>query len=312
MPARFGESHVHWDSNEKYLFCLSLAHRMRKRGLQEIPEGTNRGGCGILVEETRATLLALPEGRRRKMTGVMIQLHDPSTDLGGRMIDLFRKPRLPDLPLPMVEKPETNGHSPVTEPVAPGKGEQQPGSNPEPAATHLPVPDAVSKADQAAEIFKDLFAGYLKFDQIEKRLGEVEVYNNLLTEENSGLRGRLDSAEQELTKIRAELIEAKTAKKEEMPRVAIIGCRKDEFDKIVKECTARGIHARFRHYDQDQNPTDVFADYAIMMKWVSHTWDDKVKKAIPRGQFAFTDGGTLKAVGQIGVWLERAPAHATA
>lgn len=302
-------SPIHWNSHELDQFHLILAHKLRKRGLGEIPDTNNRGGCNILTEEVRNALLEMPAERRRKLTGLMLQIHKEDHPMHRGLKDLMRKPRLPDLPITQLPAASRNGHSPA---IGPAELKPENVQEPVPATLSAPAPETGGLVAQAVQVFGRVMQLLGEVEGMRKGVEEVKEYNNLLMDENATIRERLESAEKELVQLRKDYLEMKEAKRETLPRVAIIGCQRREFEEILKECGRRGLHARFRHYDQDQQAVELHEDFALLMKWISHDWTNKAIKAIPRGNYAFTDGGTAKAVKQLEVWLVTEPAHASA
>jgi hypothetical protein len=143
----------------------------------------------------------------------------------------------------------------------------------------------------------------------ERRIAELEEFNQLRLEETDLLSGKLKAAELAIAELRESVAELSNAEKKHKPRVAIIGCRKDEFDEVLKLAHEHGLDLAFKLYEQDAKPTRIFADYAISMKWVSHAWEQQVRDSgIPRGQYSFITGGAGKVVMQLEVWFSEVPA----
>jgi hypothetical protein len=90
------------------------------------------------------------------------------------------------------------------------------------------------------------------------------------------------------------------------PVVAVLGCRKYEFDYIVAGAKAAGLpKIDFRFYDQDTSPTPFRADYAITLKFMNHGWDAQCKNGVPDGNYKFSNGGVSTAIKQLETWFRR-------
>lgn len=140
-------------------------------------------------------------------------------------------------------------------------------------------------------------------------LGELHEMQKLVVDETGKLgeaqkqmAERMKSLEADVTKLERANDERPTDRL--IPRVAILGCRKYEVEHIRQGCEAVGLKIDFRHYDQDESPRKIHADWAISLKWLSHSWDSQIKDCIGPGKYVFLNGGVGMAVNQLKTWFQ--------
>lgn len=306
------QKEITWTPQEGYAILVHLCHLMHKQGWRHIPDISDSLGSAMFqsfMEQAQA--LACREGRRRSITRAII------TDAGlmPRLEPMLKAPQLPALPPPpksleqiLVEteaQKSTNGHT------AHGmNGNSQ--HAPEPAVIVPPLPE-LPKVD-AFEKFSDaellqaatmrVLGRLSELDAFKKHIEEVEAFNKELIDSDSATRSRVSEISRRLLELEETVRELSKADRAHTPRVAIVGCRKDEFDQVTALARERGLNLVFKHYDQDGKIQRVYGDYAIMMKWVSHAWEDNIKASgIPRDRYAFITGGAGKVVSQMEVWF---------
>lgn len=157
-----------------------------------------------------------------------------------------------------------------------------------------------------------------RLDQLERRLptpeqfalfGELAEMQKLILEETSVMRKEQDRFEERVREFEQEMNKLSTAvgeapKAKLLPRIAILGCRRYEMEHIRQGCEEVGLKLDFRHYDQDEKPKKIHADYAISLKWLNHSWDNQIKDCIANGKYVFLNGGVGMAVNQLKTWFQ--------
>jgi len=305
-----------------------------------MPPGHDLMACQIFFSILRSAQdRQLPADRRRKLTGRQ-ELSDPFImELNRRILE---PPATEPKPFWIPEKKSETQLEIIKREIAPpvpvpAVAEQRP---PEPihvaeipAKTETPHSVLVSVSPTSLRSFSDdeifaethrRFAMTLglsaKVEALEKRIPTVEQLSlltelaemqKLIVEETGALAKnqealihRLDSFEAELRKVNTAVGEAPTANL--IPRVAILGCRRYEMEHIRQGCEEVGLKLDFRHYDQDENPRKIHAEYAISLKWLNHSWDGQIKDAIANGKYVFLNGGVGMAVNQLKTWFQSA------
>lgn len=311
---------VTWTKQERESILLHLCHLLQSKGIGQIPEPSDRVGSMMLGDDIRiAQEQALPRHRRRDLSHARAAFMD--MDLMPELEAMLKRPRLPAAPAkgPEMEelvamKPparvETNGRH-----HANGNGhhpELKPEPRPQPAQQDgLEARKFMEDAQTMLKAFKEANA---HLNAMLDRMTEIEQMNQLLTEENAGINRRMGTQAAELSNLRDEIRELKGAKviKEKLPRVAILGCRKDEFEAVVKKAGENGLDLDFRHYEQQREKVlPVHADYAIMMPGLDHAQAYAVEKAVPRGQYVYLSNFSVtKSIAYLLAWFN--PAAATA
>jgi hypothetical protein len=139
-------------------------------------------------------------------------------------------------------------------------------------------------------------------DDIRLENAELKEMNSLILEEVEGLRKRVETSEEHMRTLDKQERKVNGQERAKLPVVAILGCRKDEFDIIAKRTEERGLKVELRHYEQDTKPRPIAADYAISMKFISHMWDDHISVCVKRGNYTHLRGGMNQVVTQMEAW----------
>lgn len=289
---------VEWSKEEASAFLVHLAHLMRKQNLWHIPDGDDREGCIMLADYARqAQCNALPRHRRFDMQNPRAEME--AMDLFARLGPLLKVPVLPPLPSKAPEIEE------LMESKAPEAVPQSPQLAPKPPK--IASIDEFSD-DEIAQAFVARFMSHsAHVSRLEKVLNEVQGMNALLVEEAASLRQKAEETEDRLRALEERHRQAPVAAatpRRSLPRVAIIGCRKDEFDRVVERAKQENLPVEFRLYEQDSRIQPVVAQYAITMKWRSRIWDDLVEKSgIPRSRRSYCDGSINRVHEQLVNWF---------
>lgn len=314
---------VNWSPEEKRSLIIHTAHLIRKQGWKHVPPTDDRTGCIMFNDMVRAAQSnALPAHRRKAMDfprGVLID-----NDMMPQLEIMARTTFLPTLPAKAPELSELKAPA-----AAPGT--TAPAQAPAPAAAasvspviHLSEARQTASAPRAladysdAELFQAATIRLLEHLnkrreisdselQLAKLREELETDFRLLSDVNRDAEEKLNRAETRIAELERRL-NAITAEatKAKAPRVAVLGCRKDQFDLIAERVAERGMNLDLRHYEQQgAKVLDVFADYAILMPGIGHVQEDKVKQVIPRGQYVFiSEFSVSKTVAQLVVWFQ--------
>lgn len=305
---------INWGTDEQRALMIHLSHLMRKQGWKSIPQTEDRTGCIMFNDMVRlAQSNALPLSRRKDMSfprGVLID-----SDMMPRLEAMARLPMLPHLPAPLPE-PEVLKPAPVLEHLAPPAAiapvHHLNGNAHEPSPRRLEDysdaelfqaatvrllqhlnrrPDGPTETEmQLAKLTEELHSDFRLLSDANKEIEEKFAQANLHILE---LERRLNAITTEATRTRA-------------PRVAILGCRKDQFDILTAKVAERGMNLDLRHYEQQgAKVVDVFADYAVLMPGIGHTQEHHVKQVVPRGQYVFiSEFSVQKAVAQLVCWFQ--------
>lgn len=139
---------------------------------------------------------------------------------------------------------------------------------------------------------------------LEQRMKEQEQFAELLTAELADVKKEMEAMRPNLREPIIETpVEAPKPEPGKIHRVAILGCRKDQFDIINEEAKEQKLPVELRHYEQDSHLRRVGEEWAISLRWIKHAWEDQVKQTVPKGQYIFLRGGVMAAVQQLRVWF---------
>lgn len=108
-------------------------------------------------------------------------------------------------------------------------------------------------------------------------------------------------------------IESENGTEPRRPRVAIVGCRRDQFEHLFAKAKEHALAVELRYYDATTRPVNIRADYALAMRFLEHAWADKAKAAVPAKNFVFLRGSVSQMLEQLLVWFptgSRAPISA--
>lgn len=268
----------HWTPTELEGFTDAFVTQLRRLHIVSIPSVGDREGARFINEclHTAQDLAISPERRR----------------------PLLQRANLKPAFWSRAEKALAERISHEKEEKAKSAIVALPAPPPPPEKTLDDFPDEQVIANAAVRLFRLYKGNTLNTDDVQgikRTVDEVKQYGDLFTEELDNLRKQL--AEVQSSK-------ASEARITGLPRVAILGCRMDQFEVIVKECKTSGILAEFRHYDQDRNPHQFSADWAVAMRFMPHAWEDHAKRAVPPGHYAFITGGVGSVVMKLEEWLK--------
>jgi hypothetical protein len=286
----------------------------------------------------------LPVDRRRKLAGRQELNDGFIQDMNRRLANPPKEKPVPFWVTDRGQPVTASGRAeptPVTEAVRDGLLTQVPVREvtPSPAKEAVPIAEIPAKSETAHKVLvsveparlrsftdEEIFSEALRrmvgianmVEAFQKRLptpeqlsmlANIEEMQKLLVEETGVIRKEQDRQATEMKAIAADVSKlsdavAEAPRKDVLPRVAILGCRRYEVEHIRQGCEAVGLKLDFRHYDQDEKPRKIHADWAISLKWLSHSWDDQIKAAIPNGKYVFLNGGVGMAVNQLKTWFQ--------
>lgn len=297
---RPGQRVVHWNSMERDLVARETVKEMMARGVGQIPSQDDRAGARLILDCARcAQQKHLPPGRIRKLTSIT---------------DIIPNGILAMLPSAMktaqAEREAAEQAAARAKLLGMGKKLEEPVAPP-PVNTAPPIPapaakvevSPLSQEELADPILAAANALMLALRVQFREMKEIREMHSLMVEEVDGLRKRVEASEahmREIDKVDRSVV-AKV--KAELPVVAILGCRKDQFDEVCTKAKERGLNLVFRHYEQDSNPRPISAQWAITFRWVRHSWDDQIKASISPRQSAFIHGGISQGVAQLELWF---------
>lgn len=179
-----------------------------------------------------------------------------------------------------------------------------------------PIPTAV--AAQVAHTMTDeeiITAGLAKASLVQltqaamarifETLGRYESKMNGLADFDNALVDELDLLKRQMGAMQVEITNLRGTAKIKLPVVAIVGCMPHLYHHIIEGAKATGINCDFRHYEQGSKARPFTADYAIVLHWVGHDWDDQVHNAVPdRSRAKFIgQGGVGMAIKQLKEWF---------
>lgn len=273
-----------WTDHEQEALLGHLAEAMRNQRIP-IPEGSDRFGSimfkDMIVAAQNATL---PVNRRRDLT------HARQVLANAGMLERLQKI--------LDEKKPTTTYAPPEENPVQVVSATSAGSIPKTNGSAL-----AEALRSLANIFESALGTAHKEAEEARGLCELAV------QENSELRLRLGNVEDKINGLQQYANQAPPSPRKSLPRVAILGCRLNEFVHIMQKSRELGLELELKHYEQDSTPTFIREEYAVMLKWASREWMDKVK-AIPADRRAITQGGPSRAVMQLQTWFAPAPAMA--
>lgn len=274
-----------WDAEEREKVAVGTAMRLRAQGLRHAPQEGDREGNRFLLDAVRAAQHEVLEKHRRRY-------------LNGR--SALGKKFFRDLDIALTAK--TDSEALVK------KLEAQAVLAPVPAPVVIQAPamtddqiitEGLAKASLAQLMQTTMAKMFETLGQHEAKANDLHDFINLQMEENALVKRELAAMQVEITNLR-------TTAKIKLPVVAIVGCMPHLYHHIIEGAKETGIHCDFRHYEQGSKARPFTADYAIVLHWVGHDWDDQVHNAVPdrsRAKFIGT-GGVGMAIKQLKEWFQ--------
>lgn len=302
-----GVKKIKWSFDEIATVTAATAPFLIKQGIHYLPDKSDRTGSGFLLEAIKRGQEVLPAERRRFGATFTSRNRFPTRFWDKLKLALKHAPHQL-VPSPAVTEAQTNGqHAPAPAPEA-----QTPPSASQAWSVTAITEGLGSTPTQhlVSELVSRLFrmletkSAPMQLEEIQRTLEERRKYDELLTEEMAELRKQVEA----LTRFRPVPVASDGTSEHEqerskLPRVAVLGMFKDQFDVVQHEASKLGIAAELRFYDKEQKPREVNADYAISGRWVNHSWLDQVKRGVPHSKIAFFRGGVGQAISQLLVWF---------
>lgn len=303
--AKQKQARVWWKSHELTAVQTLAVNKMKSLGVGTVPTKDDYSGTRMLLEVFNSSQHQMLPKDRWKVLKSRATLE--SVGLLDNLQTLLRQaPKQTLVEVPSVPPPVPAPPAEATvAPTATGTGPVSPASaSPFPPAVAPAKPSELPEDEimAALQVLGRAIARGLAF---EKQATELTEMNGLLMEEVDGLRKRietLDAAVRGMTKVERKV---EAAAKVDLPVVAVLGCRKEQFDQICTKAEERGLKLTLRHYDQDSAPRPISAQWAVSLRWVRHHWEDQVKKSgIPMSQYSFLPhGGVSQAVQMLEIWF---------
>ncbi len=293
------EHKAQWSQDERRAVAIEVARLIRRQGWRHVPEPSDRTGRALLTDFLFAAQQLLPRERRRKTKS-------PAAlgDIFWTLVEAALTTKTDLAPPVPVKSASELASEPVPGPVPEAaKGEA---ATPPAGQAILPEADPLRDVPLAALLqatFRRILIAVDQAQAANRRVGELEELNAMQAEDLSQMRKEYQQVQQRIANLETALQGLPKAEKK-LPRVAIVGCLRYQFDHITHAADAAGLELDFRHYDQETNPTKLSADWAIILKWGSHAWQDQINSAIPAGQHIFLNGGIGMAVNQLKTWFQ--------
>lgn len=301
---------IQYTMGEVSLLAETAAEELMKNKIPFVPEMHDNLGLSFLLAAVRTAMKRLPRNRRRAIEGRQ-QIGTPL--LRQLKLALRREAKkAPPEPMP----------KPAPAPAAPASADiiQLPGSKsaPEPIIehdepAHHPLKD-VSNEALLATLLGRLFKGLERTKEavsdprvqlLEQEMKAHKEYTDMLVTDLEELRNRFNQFVAGAAQMTMAPIE-EAAPAQANVRVAIIGCLKVQFDRVVQRAAELNLPVKiqFIHLDADKNPSPFSADFCLCMKWLSHKWWAQIKERISqRDHRPFLSGGESTAVSQLAVWF---------
>lgn len=283
-----------WSIQEMREVAAVVAKQLRKQGLRHVPQVGDFTGRQFLGDFVREAQIVLPIERRR----INAPLHAFSPIFFKLVEDaLAVAPDTTPKPVVLVEanKSETNG---AVAPAAP--------VHPVPPVGYAIVSEAQPLANIPLVVLMREVNNRLldALDSSAKKIQILEDSNKFLLEEFATVSASQERIMRRLADHDTALGKLPAQVRENLPRVAIVSCRKDEMDHIERGAEKHGLKLDFRLYEQNSAPRRIDADWAVTMRFGGHEWQDQVNKSIPSGQSVFTNGGVSSVINQLCQWFK--------
>lgn len=277
----------HWSLDEMRLVATELAGMVRKQGWRKLPEIGDRGGRRMLAEMLAAAQIhTLPRERRR--LGYSLQAFNM----------VFWK---------MVEDALTNKADLAAQALVAevakevGIPPEQPPAAPVPPDGYAILPEKDPLGSVPLDVL--LRTAFARLVASANKVDELEGMHVLLLEELEKTRNLHEVTLQRLAVIENAIKNTPKQEVVQLPRVAIIGCERYEFTKIVTTCRDLGLRLDLKHHEADDS-RGIFGEWAILLPWANHSWREKAKATLPNGKWICIDGGARKAVEQLLKWFQ--------
>jgi hypothetical protein len=280
-----------WNLAERQTVAERAAQLLKNQGIAAMPSSSDRVGGSMVVSAINRAQELLPPDRHRHIAS----RQEAGKSFVSLIADLIKSREFgSDTPFAATPTPPVFS-SPG--PLVWAKGAfVAPDVPVAPTPAPLPSLGEFTIVELMSEFARRIDGMTTSLSQIQSSIASLAVMQEMQVDELAKIRDATWSKIAELNQSAA--VSAPRTKK---PRVAILGCRKYEFDHIVAGFGSDA--AEFKHYDQDTSPHKITADYAISLKWLNHSWDAQIKSAVPSDHYRFLNGGTSTAIQQLKTWF---------
>lgn len=305
---------VQWTDGEEKIIAEWAAAALMKQGIHMVPGKGDRDGISFLLPAIMDGVKHLPRDRRRPVlfrSGV-----SPSLEKAIRLAIKRGGYKQDHTPAPV---------TPVAPPAPLGEVLAMPGTKE--GAENVLIKHEEIHADNLAEFSTEqLLAAALtrlfsslrpqqdntRVIQLEQQVREAQQYQEILMTDLGEMKNELAQLRQPVLPF-TQIMPPQEPERVRKVRVALIGCLKVQFDRIVQGVEELHLSAplEFEWLDANSHPRSFSADYCVMLRWVNHTWQEKINSAVPiRDRRPFLSGGETNAVRQIAAWFGSEPAAA--
>lgn len=290
--ARTGVKQIRWDYQETHAIADQLAGLMRKQGLVSIPSKGDHFGRSMLSDmlataQLNATAKQQLPGNRQRLRA------QPSMFKASFWSEVEKCLKNPAQPAPVQSSTTNPGEdAPPSEASAPAA------QSSEPASSSIDLLATIPTAALLSAVFSRMLGLVGEHETNSRRVQAVEELVLSIPDEIAHLRQ--DIMQRLAAHDNAVQVQVETRKV--LPRVAIIGCQRYEFDHIQQGAKGAGLQLDFRHYDQDSHPRPVHAEWVISMKWISHDWARQIN-SMPTDHKKFISGGVGTVINQLKQWF---------
>lgn len=296
---RVKQHRIYWTLDEFKKLATSMAHQMAQQGLRHLPQQNDRTGGALILDFLRiAQNELLPRERRRLGPDIQRQQFKP---LWPKVeVALTANGSLPHAAL-VAEVKTVTVKAPTQVEVETKQVEVE---------TAQPLGGVEAAVALVRQIFANSAVNAAKLKAQSNELADLRGWRELIIDEMSWLKQQLAGLKGlNPVPVPAPVPFLPETPREKLPTVAIVGCRRYEFQHIIDGTKKAHLRCNFVHYDQDSQVRSIHADYAIAMKWANHGWQDQMDIAIKdRARNVFTNGGVTSVVKQLTEWFGQTPA----
>lgn len=304
---------VRWTSEEVAAVAVKTAALMIDQGIHVVPDSRDKFGRGMFLGIARRAMCEVLPRDRQRSVNTSLRLGNPVIALVTKTLAFARnKPAAAPIPViqpaPLTAKPPTAEIQPPPAPVQPDTSE--------PAGNSLELEEMSSVAlvarlaDVAAELGR---RAVLSVDKLANALSglqarvsqDIDALQELQSEEFARQQAEIAALNRRIIDLEGKgegngIINAPEI------TVAVLGCRKYEFDHVVNAFKSSRYPIKFKHFDQDTSPHQFEADYAVSLKWLNHSWDSHARNAVENPQhYKFLNGGVKMAIDTIHNFAEK-------
>lgn len=299
-----GPSRILWNRDEIKIVAAEVARLIAVEGWSHAPQAGDRTGRAMCLDMFYAAQLLLPKERRRQRIGLAQIKADfwTAVEVALKAKSFATPPAIPPVEPPPSTAPVVVVPKEATAATLNGQSMAQTqamATRPAPTPSGTPAADSLASAPLGVLLSATLA-------RLLEAIGASESHARRLDHLETAHHAEMDGLMRRLVSLENGHTTTATPTTKRLPVVAIMGCQRQEFERVAEMAGRAGLNLDLRFLDQDSSPRPVHAEWVLSFKWVNHPWWVHIKSAVTdKSKRVLLGGGITSAIEQLKSWFSR-------